>query len=484
MKDEPTELNPSSLNTEGQGENQNTETDFGTGEDFMSRLETDLDKELSDKVPAKMDAEAQVKDIEAKGEKDQGIDPNVSPKENTEAEAETEDSTETDKGAGKDTEPKDSKEADSQEEDPDKEVLNAEPPGGKHASQETKVNWKKLQEVARKAKEEATAIKAEASKIKEQLAEIEKTKDQATIPKEIEQEINYLRTRVAELDLSSSPQFKQKYDSQVEKIEAGLLSEFQKIEDTGAKGAKDLTSKLKGAISEAGGITKYNWPALLDLCEEHKLINGIQRRKIEGQVANAETIEDQKKQELSQATEFFQQSKEKTAQERQALVQNMDTKIREYTAKPGNEWTLLPKDPGAKAPDEEKKAYKDALDFYNQGTARFKKMVNGLLNTYGVAAGDEKVTPDEFIDIAFDSIKAMRIGKDLEAKEAEVKTLTDKVTELEEELSKFRKAGNTTSSKSTPKSGSSARVDKQAPINRTEILDTIDGDLEKFINNQ
>lgn len=483
MKDEPTELNPSSLNTGGKGDTTNTtpESDFGLGDDFMSRLETDLDKELSDKVPAKMDAAAQEKDMQAKAEKDAEedkktkedgtIDPNVPPKEEGK-------SKETPKEEGK------SKETPKEDEDPDKAVLEAEPPGGKHASQETKVNWKKLQEVARKAKEEAASIKAEASKIKEQLAEAEKTKGQAQVPAELEQELTYLRSRVAELDLASAPQFKQKYDAQLGKIEEGLLSEFQKLEDTGAKGTKDLTAKLKEAIKESGGVTKYNWPALLDLCEEHKLLNGIQRRKIEAQVATAETIEDQKAQELSKATEIFQQTQQQTAQQRQALVKDLDTKIREFTAKPGNEWTLLPKDPGDKASDEEKKAYKEAMDFYNQGTTRFKKMVNGLLRTYGVGADGETVTPDEFIEIAFDAVKAMKVGKDLASKEAQVKELTDKVAELEEELGKFRKAGNTSSSKSTPKSGSSAKVEKQAPINRNEILSSIDGDLESFINQQ
>ena len=479
MKEEPTELNPSSITNEGQGDNQEQTTqDFGLGEDFMSRLDSDLQSELADKVPAKMDADAQIKDIEAKQEQ---LD--------EESAKLKEDKSESKKSK---EEPKEvidptkveAKEGEQSDEDPDKEVLESEAPGGKHASQETKVNWKKLQEVAKKAKDEVGQYKSELSQLKEQVSKFEESSKNAQVPQDVEQELNYLRSKVAELDLASAPQFKQKFDAQIEKVEQSLLSEFKKIEDTGAPNAKDITEKLQKAIKDAGGVTQYNWPALLDLCEEHKLINGIQRRKIEGQVATAEQIVDQKSQELAKASEYYQQNREKTAAETQQLVKSLDTKIREYATKPGNEWTVAPKDPGAKATAEEKASYKEAMEFYNEGTLRFKKMVNGLLTTYGVGAGDVKVEPDEFIDIAFDAVKAMKLDRDLKSKDTEVTKLNEKVAELEEELSKFRKAGNTSGTKSTPKSGSTSKVDKKVTTNRNDLMADIDGDLEKFIGDQ
>lgn len=478
MKEEPTELNPSSITNEGQGDNQEQTTqDFGLGEDFMSRLDSDLQNELSDKVPAKMDADAQMKDLEAKQEQLEEESAKLKEdKTKSKKSDEVKELIDPSKVL-----PKDEKQT---EEDPDKDVLEAEAPGGKHASQETKVNWKKLQEVAKKAKDEIGQYKSELSQLKEQVSKYEESSKNAVVPQEVEQELNYLREKVAELDLSAAPQFKQKYETQLGKLEENILSEFKKIEDGGAPNTKDLTEKLSKALKDAGGVTKYNWPALLDLCEEQKLVNGIQRRKIESYIANAEQVEDQKTQELSNASQVFQQKWERTNAERQELVKSLDTRIREYTAKPGNEWTIMPKEPGKDASAEEKKSYKEALDFYNEGTLRFKKMVNGLLTTYGVGAGDVKVTPDDFIEIAFDAVKAMKLGKDMQVKESEVKGLNDKIAELEEELSKFKKAGNTSGTKSTPKSGSTAKSDKQVSINRQDLMTGIDGDLEKFIGDQ
>ena len=465
----PTEADQTSINQPGSGEQQ--ESAFGTNlADVFAGLDTDLDNELKDKVPATNDAAAQeadrLKKEEASKEKPKATE--TDPDKDKSDKDKVDPDPEKDKDKPKDPEP-----------DEDHEVLEAEAPGGAHASVETKVNWKKLQDVAKSAKAQAATLRQEAETYKKELDTIKASG--GAIPEELNNELTYLRQRIAELDISSSPDFQKKYDSQLSTIEEGIYKEFEVMEATGLPAAKDIVAKLKEAIKESGGVTNYNWNNLLDLCEQHKLINGIQRRKIEGKVANAESIAEQRESEVKKAGETSLQARERTQAERKKLVTDLDSHIKEFTAK--NEWTKPPVDPGEKATPEQKAEYEAEKKFYTEGSQKFMKLVNSVLRSNGIVGGDGKAmpTPKEAIEAIFDSVRAQRLDKVLVKKDGEIKDLNTKIEELETELGKFRKAGNTTQKKSAPSSGASTKVEKPAPKSAREAMDSFDSDLDNFV---
>jgi hypothetical protein len=467
MSLQTTDSNPESIKN---GSATEQEQDFGTSmADVMSGLDDALTKELSGKVPDKNDAAAQEADIKAKEESEKPKEDEQPPKESEKPKEDEQPPKESEKPPKESEKPK-------EDTDPDQEVLDAEPPGGAHASQETQINWRKLQEVAKAAKQKAAQAAQEAAELKAKLES-----SQGALPEEVEGELKYLRQKVAEFDLSSSPDFKSKYDSQLSTIEESLLKDFEAIEATGLPAAKDIKAKLKSALDQSGGLTNYNWSGLLDLCEKHKLVDGIQRRKIESKVANAETVEEQRQSELQKASEVFEQTRSATAQERQQLVKEMDSHIKEFTSK--HDWTQAPKDPGKGATPEQKKEYEENLKFYQDGSTRFIKMVNAVLRTHGVVGGDGKLmpTPKEAVEIIFDSVRAMRQEKDLETKEGVIKSLENQVEKLEKELGEFKRAGNTSHRKTTPSQGSSSKVDKPTATTVRDVMSSLDEDLNNFI---
>jgi hypothetical protein len=352
------------------------------------------------------------------------------------------------------------------------ELLTAQPPGGQHASSATQANWKVMQTALKEAQSAKESFEAEVKTLKDQIGQA---------PKEIQEELEYLRNRVAEFDVASLPEFKQKYDAVVDQSKTSVVDFLGKLAEAGRPGlGKEFKADLEKALGDTGYL-EYPWQTLLDKLEEVKAVSGSERKAIETQIGQAILASQGKEVAIKEQASKVKQTQEQRVKEFNSKVEGLKTTlangVAEYKAKyPWLNAPTLPTNatPEQKADFEKTKQEHETLD------KTFRKLINGYLANEGVVTNDYhtlgKLEAKELMDIAVESFRAKRIEGDLKAKDAEI-------ARLQKEVNTFKKAGNTSASASAHRPTNAKQSTGPVKITSTQLgSTTLDNDLQDFLS--
>lgn len=365
-----------------------------------------------------------------------------------------------------------------EEEDPHASVLEKEVPGGAHAKESTRSDWEAMRTAAKAYKQAADENRAQLAAIAAEKAALEEklTASPTELPEEVKSELEHLRSRVVEFDVSLLPEIREKYDKKIDSTAQAILGWFDDATKDPARSYEitdeegNPTGKLSGLTPEVVGILKaqvaargftgYNWAAWIGQCLESGVINGVEARQLENTVAHAMTLNANRNAEITQRTQSWAQEqaqRQLSNQQEMKTVRENATKIGSRVAellteaKEKNEWAREPGQLSPKATAEEKVAHAAEVQEFQVKTDRFQKTLKAYYNSQGIRfEGDDKIphmTPEEFRDLIADAFSVADINRQKSEVEA-------KLAEAEKELNEFR-SGGSTAPKSATRGGSS-----------------------------
>jgi hypothetical protein len=453
-----------------------------TAEDLVGH-----EKSLADSIFKDTDIDAAAKKVESDKEAaDKAEADKVA------AEKAAADKAEADKAAaekvGGEGKPGDADKKDDKVEDPHAAALEKEVPGGAHAKESTRKDWEELRTAAKTYKQQAEEHKQQLDALAAEKAQLEEKVKSGTqeLPQEVQSELELLRSRVIEFDVSLLPEIREKYDAKIQGTASAVMHWFSEAakdpkrtydvldengQPTGVKSGltPEIIEKLNSSVG-AAGFTNYNWAKWINDCLANEVITGVEARQLENTIANAMTLEQNRSIEIQQrrqnwATEQAQkqlQEQQRAAAHREnALTIVNKTKDLLEDTKQKYDWA---KDPGvlpANATPEQKAAHEEKVKAFNERGVTFKKLLKTYWGSQAIHFDGADQVPDmsvdEFGSLMVNAFSADELRKEKAAVEA-------KLAEVQRELDEYRAGGST-----APKTGARAGGSEAAKPSATKV---------------
>lgn len=307
---------------------------------------------------------------------------------------------------------------------------------------------------AREARDRVDALQREHSTLTGKIKELEDRLKTIKAPKEMEDELATLRTRVRELDISKDPELQSRYDARIKKnseAALGLLKDFSifkvapkdggELRDMSEAEKKALTTEIERAGFGIRGMARYI--SALEKAGEYEAAERLRRYASEN-----DSLTQEKEEEIATWTkdyEGFQAQKTREAEEqRNAYLQTVktagETFLQQDLGELVKQFPYLNRPPAPQASDspEVAAAKQKALDEYDAAAKTLEERVK----TFNVEGQPPEKAAEAYGRLQSSAIQAVilkehvlpRLLKESGAAAARVK-------ELEAEVAKFRKAG-------------------------------------------
>lgn len=309
------------------------------------------------------------------------------------------------------------------------------------------------------ARNQRDAIAKEKADLEAKLKEAEARATQAKLPEAVETELNTLRERVRELDISRDPQIEAKYDKRITANEATIIDTlkaqgFGQVLDADGKVVRE-NPKAFDALKQAGMSFKALKP-YIDKLEEAGLVDEAEGIR-EAIRENVRISRDKAAEINTWKTGYEQRKQQQTAQQqaeqtaRVEAIRNATVKESEAEAAAlGKQFGFLNEPPAPTASDAPAvaKAKQAAIDEFRAATGKVQEILKSLNPGQNVTPEQEtallaKRNAMALKSALFEQMVVPRLTRDLKIRDS-------RIVELESELAKLRNVGKISRLQSAP----------------------------------